>query len=560
VGGNADQGKVYVFDGPTGRLLYAIDNPRPQADGSFGARIGSAGDVTGDGRPDIIVGATANDLPAGCGTLATVPAGCQKNVGQAFIFDGANGALVRELNTPPADVPAGCTGCGNFGGSTQVLGDLNGDGFPDQLVAAYTLKPAPDRHGRIYVFSGKDGALLTRIDQPVPDPVAFFGLQEVAPNTPGDVNGDGVADIYGTGFLQDGANGQASAGRAWVFDGKASVTTGRGVVLYELNDPTPQASEAFGFNASRTDYNKDGVPDLYLSSLQGLNTETYVYDGRDGSLLKTLSMPAADVQPNAPGNSGSALGFSSRAPGDLNGDGEPDFVLSRPPAAPPAPPAPRGTPGTPGTPPPASQPGLLTAKLSLARATINRRDRVLDVLAPITSLASGRVNVELHAAGRRYRFTAPVNSRDGRIRFRQRIPAAQARLGTGIVTITYRGDSDTRPQTVRLRAAIGKAELRLARPTITADGRLRASGTVSRRARGVVRVQIEYVTDAKTITRQYLARISNGRWSLNQALSPAIRAEIGRRSGTVHSYTLFTGYLQARMRGEMRSYQVLGAR
>jgi len=35
---------------------------------------------------------------------------------------------------------------------------------------------------------------------------------------------------------------------------------------------------------------------------------------------------------------------------------------------------------------------------------------------------------------------------------------------------------------------------------------------------------------------------------------------IARRVGTVHSYVLFTGYLPARMRGEMRSLQVLGNR
>ena len=31
---------------------------------------------------------------------------------------------------------------------------------------------------------------------------------------------------------------------------------------------------------------------------------------------------------------------------------------------------------------------------------------------------------------------------------------------------------------------------------------------------------------------------------------------MARREGAVQSYTLFTGYLQERMRGEMRSYQV----
>ncbi|MFP5362663.1 MAG: hypothetical protein ACLGI5_08025, partial [Thermoleophilia bacterium] len=75
--------------------------------------------------------------------------------------------------------------------------------------------------------------------------------------------------------------------------------------------------------------------------------------------------------------------------------------------APPPPPAPAPAPAPgvyplPPPPPPPPAPGeKLTAKLSLARATIERGNRVLDVLAPITSLASGRVDVELHAAGRR---------------------------------------------------------------------------------------------------------------------------------------------------------------
>ena len=75
-----------------------------------------------------------------------------------------------------------------------------------------------------------------------------------------------------------------------------------------------------------------------------------------------------------------------------------------------------------------------------------------------------------------------------------------------------------------------------------------------------MRVQLEYVSGNQTRTHQFLARINNGRWSLNQQLSQTIRNEIATRTGTVHSYTLFTGYLPARMRGEMRSFQVLGNR
>ncbi len=200
---------------------------------------------------------------------------------------------------------------------------------------------------------------------------------------------------------------------------------------------------------------------------------------------------------------------------------------------------------------------LLTAKLSLARARIVRRDRVLDVLAPITSLASGSARVQLHAAGLLYSFRARFGAEDARIRFRKLIPKAQAQRATGILTIAYRGDGDTRPQTVRLRAASRPADLRPTRPAISA-GRLRAAGTISKRAHGVVRIQIEYLVADKAHTREFKTRITNGRWSLNERLSRTVRAAIAQRTGTVHSYTLFTGYYQARVRGEMRSHQILG--
>lgn len=347
-GCNENQGKAYVFSGADGRFLYGLDNPNPQSDegiyATFGARIGAAGDVTGDRVPDIIVGSPANDVPADCGTQVPVDPNCRQNEGEAFIFNGATGAPVRTLRVPDADrQEATCSTqsptmrqnnrCGNIG-AVQSPGDIDRDGVPDQLVSAYSLRrpniTSPQFFGRLYLFSGRTGAVLTRIDQPAPDPNAFFGLQDLAPNTPGDLSGDGVPDLYANGFLQDGSGGESGAGRSWIFDGKKSIEAGTGVVLRELKDPSPRASEAFGFTASATDYNKDGTPDTYVSGLQGINTETFIYDGRDGSLLKTLAVPAADVQPSQEGNSGTALGYSSRAPGDLNGDGEPDYVAAAP--------------------------------------------------------------------------------------------------------------------------------------------------------------------------------------------------------------------------------------
>lgn len=211
------------------------------------------------------------------------------------------------------------------------------------------------------------------------------------------------------------------------------------------------------------------------------------------------------------------------------------------------------------TPPLPAACNAFTSKLSLARATIDRARRTISILAPITRLASGSAQISLRAAGRTTTFSAPIDSANGRIRVTRTITRAQALLGTGILTINYGGDADTRPQVVRLRAANTPANLNVERPVITPTGFLRAEGTISSFARGVVRVQLEYVDRAsgQTVTLERNATIQRGRWSLNAQLPAAVLAQIIARCGTVHSYTLFTGYLPRRMRGEMRSFQVL---
>ncbi|HWC25064.1 MAG TPA: glycosyl hydrolase [Solirubrobacteraceae bacterium] len=197
------------------------------------------------------------------------------------------------------------------------------------------------------------------------------------------------------------------------------------------------------------------------------------------------------------------------------------------------------------------------AKLRISRARILRREAQLDILAPITRRASGVASVVLHSAGKRTRFEGVVDAARGRVRVRKPISRAQAAKGTGIVTLTYAGDADTQPQKVRLRAAARKARLALRRPRLV-DGRLRAEGTISSRARGRVRTQLLYAVGAASVVRQYSAPIDDGHWKLDVALAPSVLAEIDRREGTLQSSTLFTGYLPARIGGEMRAFQVLG--
>jgi hypothetical protein len=198
---------------------------------------------------------------------------------------------------------------------------------------------------------------------------------------------------------------------------------------------------------------------------------------------------------------------------------------------------------------------LHPAKLGVARSRVLRGDRKVDVLAPITKRASGMVAVDFHAARRHTRFEVAVDEENGRLRFREGIPRAQAAMGTGILTMVYGGNERTRGQEVRLRAASRRADLEVSRPTL-GDGRLRTGGTISRRARGVVRVQLSWAAGGEDRSYEAKARIDEGRWELDDELPGDVVSSLLAREGTVHSYTLFTGYLPARMRGEMQAYQV----
>ncbi|WP_354698200.1 hypothetical protein DSM112329_03865 [Paraconexibacter sp. AEG42_29] len=202
---------------------------------------------------------------------------------------------------------------------------------------------------------------------------------------------------------------------------------------------------------------------------------------------------------------------------------------------------------------------LEAAKLQVARAQVDRRARRLSILAPITARASGLLRGEFRAAGRTTSFAVKVDAANRRVRVDQPLTPAQVRLGTGIVTLRYAGDTDTQPQTVRLRAAPRAAQLTAAQPTV-ADGRVRVAGTIQRRVRGVVRLQLVYEPVGQpTRTVSFTAPIVRGRFALDAALPADVIAGIRTRQGVLQSYLLFTGDQRTATRGELLSRQVLPA-
>jgi len=323
-------GRVYAYSGKEGQLLWTVDGP---AQGQLGLGIEAAGDVNGDGIPDVVASAPG--------------------VGRAFVYSGIDGAV---LLTFVADDSTN----DNFGRKVGDVGDVDGDGHDDVLVGA---PGANGGAGQAYVYSGADGTrLITWSGEQAGDAFGSAGAGWVegghslivvgAPNAGegdrgvtyvyrglrpepaftiqsdeqgfqlggmfvsvlGDVDGDGTPDIYASDWAHR-AKGR-STGRIYVHSGAT------GERLFELTGEA--AGDGFGIGpADAGDVDGDGHADLVVgawrqSSAAPAGGKIYVYSGADGSLLSTITGKVM----------GETLGFDATGIGDVNGDGRIDYLVT----------------------------------------------------------------------------------------------------------------------------------------------------------------------------------------------------------------------------------------
>jgi subtilisin-like proprotein convertase family protein len=204
----------------------------------------------------------------------------------------------------------------------------------------------------------------------------------------------------------------------------------------------------------------------------------------------------------------------------------------------PSAPAPPLAPPPPPSPAPAAR---APAKLEVRRAGV--RAGRLDVLAQITARATGRVTVSYRSSRATTRLTVPIAA--GKIRVARALPASQRRKPTGIVTLTYDGSTAVQPDSLTLRAAGRKAGLVRRTSRIDGRGRLLVAGSISPRARGVVRIRFGYTMAGGSIAVvDYSAKITRGAWSLAAPLVPAAARAGGQLS------IQYTGYEPLGIRGE----------
>ncbi|MDF1837645.1 MAG: VCBS repeat-containing protein [Planctomycetota bacterium] len=120
-------GKAYVYSGLTGQRIYIFEGDFYFDD--FGGAVSGAGDVNGDGVPDIAVSA------------------------QGFGFNNAhNRGYIRLYSGATGDVLYAISGSFSFryfGRSMRAGGDINGDGIGDVIAGAHL----DGGTGKAYVFS-----------------------------------------------------------------------------------------------------------------------------------------------------------------------------------------------------------------------------------------------------------------------------------------------------------------------------------------------------------------------------------------------------------------------
>ena len=298
----AGQGRVYVFHGSLAGIS-SVWNYSLFGDISgefFGCAVSTAGDVNGDGYSDIVIG--AENYTNG-----------QTQEGRAYIFNGSSTGLntiyswVAEVNQANA----------KYGHSVSTAGDVNGDGYSDVVVGAWTYDNGQSDEGAAWIYYGSltgiSGATLLEINFVS----ATFGSSVASA---GDVNGDGYSDvIIGASSY---SNPEFLEGAAFVFNGSASGIN----TTPSWQTQSNQTLTNLGISvAGAGDVNGDGYSDVIVGAFNFENGQTdegkiQVHHGSQTGLSTTASWTIESNTANA------NLGVSVASAGDVNGDGYSDVI------------------------------------------------------------------------------------------------------------------------------------------------------------------------------------------------------------------------------------------
>ena len=333
-------GGAYVVFGKTSNQTVDVSSMNYGLGGGFGifglsgeilSQVSMIGDVNSDGLGDLLIGAdTSDSSPAGQDAGRSYVVFGQTSVAPVFLSAVVSGQGGFVINGPAASEHSGMTVSG--------VGDVNGDGISDMIIGADFQDGTP---GRSYVVFGKssgaaidlaalasshDGFLITSGQNNDHGGRFVSGL--------GDVNGDGLADLFigaatssvsGVGTFKGASYvllGRTGTGTAYL----SSLALGSGGFVINGFSDTYLSGRVEGAG----DVNGDGFADMIIGDASW--QQLYVVFGK--SNLDSLSL--GDI---AAGSGGFVIkaesvipygdGYSTASAGDINGDGLADLIIGQ---------------------------------------------------------------------------------------------------------------------------------------------------------------------------------------------------------------------------------------
>jgi len=280
--GTLNAAKAYVMYGNAqGQLVFGATLQRT-GELRFGFIVASAGDINADGYDDVIVGS------------------CYDSKAYVYMGSASGVATIPTTTLTRPDT--------NFGRGVGGIGDVNGDGYADVMVAASheTTGQTFPEIGYVYLGSAAGLSNVPSIVINAPSSANGFGMRIA---NAGDINGDGYCDV-----ILGASSSYSGAGAAYLYKGSPS---GISSSNYSLILGTP--GESFGSSVSAGDINRDGYSDVVIGcsgNYYGLQS-VKIYKGSAAGL----------VYSNTINGSGNSFGFSSSASGDVNGDSYSDIVI-----------------------------------------------------------------------------------------------------------------------------------------------------------------------------------------------------------------------------------------
>jgi hypothetical protein len=302
--------------------------------GSY-AVVAGVGDVNGDGWNDIALGGSGEFM----------------EVIQGPTF----GTLTADLSFSTENSPL--NPIGSLGLAIEGRQDFNNDGIDDILIgnpdwgirACGTIDFSGTTHLQLGAIGLTGGALSTSGTVPLDQSPAGDVLSLRGPGDGGtctfssylgtavawlpDVDGDGIPD-FAISATEDAA-GQAGAVYVYLSTDAGSINSG--VVTessYRLRLDGPDIGSRIGISLASADADGDGISDLLVGSLPtdaSSGGVVYVIFGRDIPVSQaTVPIVSIAGLTFTGANAGAEAGTSIAGVGDLDGDGDEEFLISAP--------------------------------------------------------------------------------------------------------------------------------------------------------------------------------------------------------------------------------------